>query len=177
MIKAAWRMKYEKCIGMPVKRGWQKMWCVLDYVHSRTVKGKNFNGIKSWRKKQFSALRGKYSTRMYISNKQGSKGLDDLSKIQLSQKYHSLISKQTSFTLLIYFFCHWLLAIYANSNKLWWLKCMWLMTEQLPAGWSRCKMNELETILIELRYYSTFLAEVRHLCFISTAALMCQKEF
>lgn len=27
------------------------MWCVLDYVHSRTVKGKNFNGIKALRKK------------------------------------------------------------------------------------------------------------------------------
>lgn len=44
-------MKYEKCIGMPIKRGCQKMWCVLDYVHSRTVKGKNFNGIKALRKK------------------------------------------------------------------------------------------------------------------------------
>lgn len=44
-------MKYEKCIGMPVKRGCQKVWCVLDNVHSRTVKGKDFNGIKALRKK------------------------------------------------------------------------------------------------------------------------------
>lgn len=44
-------MKYEKCIGMPVKRGCQNMWRVLDYVLSRTVRGKNFNGIKAWRKK------------------------------------------------------------------------------------------------------------------------------
>lgn len=44
-------MKNEKCIGMPVKRGCQKVWCVLDYVHSRTVKGKNLNGIKALRKK------------------------------------------------------------------------------------------------------------------------------
>lgn len=44
-------MKYEKCIGMPVKRGCQKVWCVLDYIHPRTVKGKNFNGIKALRKK------------------------------------------------------------------------------------------------------------------------------
>lgn len=28
-----------------------KMWCVLDYIHSKTVKGKNFNGIKALRKK------------------------------------------------------------------------------------------------------------------------------
>lgn len=44
-------MKYEKRIGMPVKRACQKVWCVLDYVHSRTVKGKNFNGMKALRKK------------------------------------------------------------------------------------------------------------------------------
>lgn len=44
-------MKFEKYIGMPVKRGCQKVWCVLDYVHSSTVKGKNFNGIKALRKK------------------------------------------------------------------------------------------------------------------------------
>lgn len=36
---------------MPVKRGCQKVWCVLDYVHLRTDKGKNFNGIKAQRNK------------------------------------------------------------------------------------------------------------------------------
>lgn len=44
-------MKYEKCIGMLVKRGCQKVGYVLDYVHSRTVEGKNFNDIKALRKK------------------------------------------------------------------------------------------------------------------------------
>jgi len=61
-------MKYEKRIGMPVKRGCQEVWYVLDYVHSGTVKGKNFNSIKALRKKaEARALRAKYPPRCLLA--------------------------------------------------------------------------------------------------------------
>lgn len=98
-----------------VKRGCQKAWSVLDYSHSRTVKGKNSNGIKALRKKaevlgpESKALQRASSVHQPPARL---KTLDDLSRIRLHEEHHSLISEysskihfKTSFTPLMFFYC------------------------------------------------------------------------
>lgn len=91
------------------------MWCVLDYIHPRTVKGKNFNGIKALRKKaEVLSLESKIPGYVPVctSSRQGSKGLDGCSRTQLHNEDCSLISQysskmhfKTTFTVLVLFSC------------------------------------------------------------------------
>lgn len=58
IINEAKKNELWKLFGMPVKRDCQKKAGCLIWAHSRTVKGKNFNGVEAMREKLLESRKG-----------------------------------------------------------------------------------------------------------------------
>lgn len=154
-----------------LKEAVRKPWCVLDYIHPRTVKVKNFNGIKAPRKKGKNSEPWEQNTPPgYLLATGRAEKVQMATPIQLHKEDCSLISQcstklhfKTSFTILMCSHC-WLLPIYANSSKLGWLKCTWLSHSSLLDETFIAKASEK----LSSNIMAVFWMEMRYWCFLCT---------